>query len=83
MSQSSWRWDTDLQIDLQALMIDFCLKSDKMELLCDNQRGLEKAAYIAFTIQNLNCMNTLLICIECQEKCLMQKLNQNLSSLQL
>lgn len=34
--------DTDLQIDLQALMIDFCLKGDEMELLCDNQRGLDK-----------------------------------------
>jgi len=34
--------DTDLQIDLQALMIDFSLKCDEMELLCDNQRGLEK-----------------------------------------
>lgn len=36
------RHDTNLQIDLQALVVDFCLKSDKMELLCDNQRGLEK-----------------------------------------
>lgn len=35
--------DTDLQIDLQALVIHFCFKSDKMELLCDNQRGLQKA----------------------------------------
>ena len=36
---------TDLQIDLQALVIDFCLKSDKMELFSDNQRGLKKANY--------------------------------------
>lgn len=33
---------THLQIYLQALVIDFCLKSDKMELLCDNKRGLEE-----------------------------------------
>lgn len=36
-------YDTDLQVDLQALVIDFCLKGNKMELLCDNQRGLQKA----------------------------------------
>lgn len=37
--------DTDLQIDLKALVIDFCLKSDQMELFCDNQRRLEKADF--------------------------------------
>lgn len=66
------RHDTDLQIDLQALVIDFCLKGDKMELLCDNQRGLEKADY-----SNLYCTN----CMDCPwvlkfNFSLLQKLNQ-------
>lgn len=34
--------DTDLQVNLQALVIDFCLKSDEMELLCDDERRLNK-----------------------------------------
>lgn len=42
----TWRHDTDLQINLQALVIDFGLKSDEMELLCDNQRGLKRADYL-------------------------------------
>ena len=28
---------TDLQINLKSLVINFCLKSDKMKFLCDNQ----------------------------------------------
>lgn len=35
---------TDLQVDLQALVVDFCLESYEMELLCHNQGGL-RAAY--------------------------------------
>lgn len=31
-----------LQIYLQALVIDFSLKGNKVELLCYNQRGLQK-----------------------------------------
>lgn len=34
--------DTHLQIYLQTLVINLCLKSDEMELLCDDQWGLEK-----------------------------------------
>lgn len=51
--------DTDLQIDLQALVIHFCFKSDKMELFCDNQRGLQKADAVW-----KNCRT----CIKSQEK---------------
>lgn len=41
---------TDLQIDLQALVIDFCLECDEMELLCDDQWGLQGAHYATFMI---------------------------------
>lgn len=33
---------TDLQINLESLVVDFCLKGDKMKFLCDNQGGLEE-----------------------------------------
>lgn len=42
-----------LQIYLQALVIDFGFKSDKMELLCDNQRGLEKTKYVILRSRKL------------------------------
>jgi hypothetical protein len=29
-----------LQVDLQALVVDLCLKGDEVELLCNDQGGL-------------------------------------------
>lgn len=49
---------TYFQINFQALVIDFCLKSDKMELLCDNQRGLQKT-------DHLNTYNIKIVYMDC------------------
>ena len=32
---------TDLQVYLESLVVDFCLKSDQMKFLCDDERGLQ------------------------------------------
>lgn len=34
---------TDLQVNLQALVVDFCLKSNEMKLLSDNQGRLQQS----------------------------------------
>lgn len=34
---------TDLQVNLQALVVDFCLESNEMKLLSDNQGRLQQS----------------------------------------